>query len=349
MERKRLPKQPTLKDISLRVGVSVPTVSRVLLGGNRVVVSDHTRERIIRVAQELNYRPNAHARGLRNRKTDVLLLFLPWLDHPALSEAVQGVEDAAAENGFSLFINRWNERASESKCYVNWIREGRCDGVIMATALLEDSVVVDLVTMGCPFILLNRRASNTTKYVIVDDFAGSVLAVEHLIELGHRRIAHLSGLLMYDNALRRFQGYRQALANHGLEFRNTLVEESDWSLVEAGRQAMDRILWVKPLPTAVFAGNYVLALAALVSIRNAGLRVPEDISLITLHDVALNEIADPPLSAVKMPLYRMGYLAGRALIAELSGWIVDETDVSVPIVLPPIGLIRRQSTSPPKL
>lgn len=330
----------TLRDIAKKSQVSIATVSRVLGNSPEFRVNPDTKARIIQAAQELDYRPNSIARSLRVSKTFTLGLFIPSIGNPVFPEIVQGVEDAAAEAGYTVVISHLTPQAIKEKTYLRWLQENRVDGLIIATAMINDEIIGDLENHDFPFVLVNRRAAASGNYVINDDTAGAKMAVEHLIGLGHQRIAHLAGPLMFDTAVRRLQGYRQALAESGISYDGGLVEETDWMNWTDGRETMARILLRDPKPTAVFAGNMMSAIGAMASIREAGLRIPEDISIISLHDAPLAEIMEPPLSVVKMPLYEMGRQASKWIICAL-----EDQAPSNPVVLETEGLIIRRSTA----
>ena len=333
---------PTLRDVALRASVSVPIVSRVLAGEANVRVRPDTRERILRAAEELNYRPNVLARSLKTRKTHTLALLIPDVGNPVFPAIVRGVEEEAARHGYTVLISHIDERAIEQKFYMTLFQESRFDGLLLATARLEDSVIDDLNSLNCPFVLLNRATFTTNNFVIVDDTLGSRLAVDHLIELGHRRIAHLAGPFVYDTALRRFQGYRQSLARNGLDYDPDLVEEVSWFSYEGGRLSLAKLM-KRCSPTAIFAGNLTLAIGAVACLRDAGLAIPGDVSVIGLHDAPLAEVLNPPLTVVRMPLEEMG----RNAVASLVGWL-DGLLPIVPQMLAPLGLVERASTGPPR-
>jgi LacI family transcriptional regulator len=212
--------------------------------------------------------------------------------------------------------------------------------LIVATALVQDSIIADLVKSGQPFVLVNRRESSTNMHVTIDDAAGARIAVNHLLELGHRRIAHLAGPLMFDTSLRRLQGYRQELDVHGIAYDSALVQECDWHTWEGGKLGMTQLLRRRNRPTAVFAGNFMSAVGALSALKEAGLKVPEEISIIGLHDSPIAEVLDPPLTVVKMPLREMGRCAAEMLIS-----LLENKTCRIPQVLLPEGLIIRQSTA----
>lgn len=338
---KRLLIPPTLKNVADLAKVSIPIVSKVLSGNSEVRVGSETRQRILNAAKSLSYRPNASAKSLRLKRTYTLALLMPDIGNPVIPEIIRGVEAGARSMGYSAFISHLDEKVVSERLYLAWLQDGRFDGLIVATALVQDSIIADLVASGQPFVLVNRREASTNMHVTVDDASGARIAVKHLLELGHRRIAHLAGPLMYDTSLRRLQGYRQELDAQRITYDSSLVQEYEWHTWEGGKLAMKRLLQLKNPPTAVFAGNFMGAVGALSALKEAGLKVPEEISLIGLHDSPIAEVLDPPLTVVKMPLWQMGRCAAEILIN-----LLEDKSCQIPQVLPPEGLIIRCSTAP---
>lgn len=337
---KRLLISPTLKNVAELAKVSIPIVSKVLSGNPEGRVSPDTRQRILQAAKSLSYRPNSLAKSLKLKRTYTLALLMPDIGNPVIPEIIRGVEVGARAAGYSVFISHLDEKVISERLYLAWLQDGRFDGLIVATARVQDSIIADLVASGRPFVLVNRRESSTNMHVTIDDAAGARIAVNHLVELGHRRIAHLAGPLMFDTSLRRLQGYRQELDCHGIAYDSSLVQEHEWDTWEGGKLAIKQLLHLKKPPTAVFAGNLMGAVSALSALKDAGLKVPEEISLIGLHDSPLAEILDPPLTVVKMPLWQMGRCAAEILIN-----LLEDKSCQIPQVLPPEGLIIRQSTA----
>lgn len=335
-------KIPTLKDVAQMASVDPSTASRVLNDQPNARVRPETKARILRAAEELAYRPNAMARSLKVKKNLALGLFIPDVGNPVFPEIIKGVEQAAIKSGYSVFLSHLDEQWIKHKTYLNVFQEHRVDGLILATARTDNSVIDDLVRLDVPFVLINRRSSRTKNYVIVDDFAGAKMAVDHLIDLGHRDIAHISGPLMVDTSLRRLQGYRQSLADHGIAYNSALVEEGGWLSWNDGKIAMRKLLDREQRPSAVFASSLMVAVGAMAALRESGLRIPEDVSIIGLHDAPLAEVLDPPLTVIEMPLYGMGFKATKALIK-----VIDNKDYEGFGVLAPKGLVLRSSTGRP--
>ena len=337
---KRLLISPTLKNVADLANVSIPIVSKVLSGNSEVRVSSDTRQRILEAAKSLAYRPNSLAKSLKLKRTYTLAVIMPDIGNPVIPEIIRGIEAGARAAGYSAFISHLDIKVVSERLYLAWLQEGRFDGLIIATSQVEDAIIQDLVASGRPFVLVNRRESSTNMHVTIDDAAGARIAVKHLVELGHRRIAHLAGPLMFDTSLRRLQGYRQELDSQGIAYDSSLVQEYEWDTWEAGKLAMKRLLQVKNPPTAVFAGNLMGAVGALSALKETGVKVPEEISLIGLHDSPIAEVLDPHLTVVKMPLREMGRCA-----AEILTNLLENKPCLIPQVLPPDRLIIRQSTA----
>jgi LacI family transcriptional regulator len=336
---KRLFMTPTLKNVADLAEVSIPTASRVLSEDPNVRVSPETRERIIITAQRLSYHPNAMARGLRTRQTKTLVLFIPDVGNPATAGIIRGVETGADERGYSAFISHLDHRAINERLYLLWLQEGRFDGLVLACTRVEEAIIRNLIESGYPFALVNRKHSETQNHVTIDDAVSAQIAVEHLVQLGHRRIAHLAGLLTFDTALRRYQGYRQQLCTHKIPYDPSLVEEAAEHTWEGYRSAMKRLLDRGCAPTAVFSGNFIGAVGALRALKDIGLRVPEDISLVASNDTPLAEMLDPPLTVVRTPLHEMGRSAAHLVID-----LIEGKPRNAPQVLLPKDLIIRKST-----
>ncbi|MER3399282.1 MAG: LacI family transcriptional regulator [Chloroflexota bacterium] len=334
---------PTLKDVAELAGVHPATVSRVLRGDGKLRVSAETRERILTAAARLKYQPHSIGRSLKLRRSFTLALVLPDVGNPVFPEIIKGAERGVAERGYSLVLVHLEPTGPgpREQPYLRLVRQNRVDGLLLATAELQDGFIQELAELGVPFVLVNRRWGELPRYVIADDQAGAKLAVSHLVGLGHRQIAHLAGPLSTDTARRRFEGYQEGLLVAGLPFQPELVEECGYSW-EGGVAGARRLLSRRPRPTAVFATNLLVAAGAMLVIREHGLQVPADISVVGFHDAPLAQVFNPPLTTVVFPLYRMGYEAARALVGLIEG---ERNEVRV--VLPPDGLVVRESTAPP--
>ncbi|MFG1343723.1 LacI family DNA-binding transcriptional regulator [Xanthobacter autotrophicus DSM 431] len=331
------PSRPTLADVARVAGVDMSTASRVLRGDSAQRVRKETRDRILKVAEELDYRANPLARGLRTARTDTLGIVVPQLDNPVFASAIRGAELAAAELGYSLLISH-REPGAAASSIAKLSQTNRVDGLLVAS--LDDDEVLrsDLASARVPYVLMNRILPGAPLSVVLDSRAAARRGVEHLAALGHRRIAHLAGRAQGFNALERLEGYREGLAAAGIPYEERLVATAGYT-AEGGATAMRALLPQKP--TAVLAATLVSAAGAMGVLHEAGLRIPEDVSVVGLHDAPVAAMLYPSLTTVMMPTEEMGRVAATMLIRLLAG----EHPEPVP-PLPPGALIGRASTGP---
>lgn len=296
---------------------------------------------MLRAAQDLNYHPNAAAQSLKLRASRTLGMLVPDITNPVFPAIFKGVEETARDAGYDVILAN-TDGSTDKSPYRGLLVGRRVDGLILATAMTDDETIRDLVDKRFPFVLVNRRAPELNdRYVVPDDLAGAREAVEHLIRLGHRRIAHISGPLYTETGLNRLKAYREALRDHRLAFEGGWVVESDFREV-TGYRAMRRLLEHPDRMTAVFCANDLAAVGAIKAARERGLRVPDDISLVGFNNLPWTEHLNPSLTTVEVPLYDMGVLAARMLLSLVSG---EEPAARSHVV--PVRLIERGSTGPP--
>jgi LacI family transcriptional regulator len=333
----------TLSEIARRAGVSVSVVSRVLNGDPTVRTRLETRQRVLRVAKELNYTANFAGRALRLARSKTLALITPAVSSPLFSDLLTGATDAAEAEDYTLLIG-WSDRITQgSDTLRRLVGEGRVDGfVLQRTDDLSDQALENLVANDARVVLVTSRTPRRQGSVILDDVAGAKLATEHLIALGHTRIGLVGGIPSSDIARRREQGYAEALHDAGLRRRESLVRRIGYS-PELAAVAIESLVGTDRRPTGVVVANVNGAIGALTTLRRLGLRVPEDISVVAYHDVWLAEHTWPPLTTVKMPYYEVGVQAVRSLIAQLAGSPGQDIVVREPAP----QLILRSSTAPP--
>jgi LacI family transcriptional regulator len=331
----------TLKELSRRAGVHPSTVARVLHNDPRQRVSEQVRERILRLAEELRYRPNSLARSLRTRRSAVLGALIPDIANPFFASVLRGIEDVAAERDYSVILANTDDLPAREARGLEMMRGRQVDGLLLATARRQDVAIASLLEERLPFVLVNRHTDPITPNAVVfDDYAGGCAAVEHLLALGHRRIAHISGSDEISTAHLRRQGYRDTLAWHGIEHDPAL--EAPGNFREAGGyEAMQRLLTVPDPPTAVFAVNDLAAAGALNALAEAGLRVPEDVSVIGFNDIFQRARLSPQLSSVQAPSRALGTQAAERLLA----MIIDDVWPDTPLLLP-VTLVARDTTGP---
>src|SRR5712692_4302165 len=256
MSNKRL-RRPTLRDVARLADVDPSIVSRVLNQDPRLSVRATTRTRIFDTVRRLAYQPNGLARGLRLQRTKTLAMLIPDITNPIYATIIRGAEQATLIHGYNLFICNTGDIPEREFNAIRSVAEKGVDGVLIATARRDDDLTTTLKTLHLPYVLVNRRVPGAAYSVTTDDAAGAQLGVEHLIALGHRRIAHITGALGTDTAQRRLEGYRCAL--RGAAMSDELVVEGGFRY-DAGFAAMQRLLRSDPRPTAVFVANIVAAL-----------------------------------------------------------------------------------------
>ncbi len=304
----------TLEDIADKCGVSRSTVSRVINGDSNV--SDRTRQTVLEVIQKYNFQPNMAARGLAKGHTGILGLVIPKgvqaiFEEPFFALLIRGVTTRCNAMDYSVMM--WlaepdYERRMISKILYN----GLVDGVIVASMLLDDSIIDNLRQNKLPFILIGRHpVYNELSFMDVDNRGGAYQAVQHILRSGRRRVATITGLQNMIAGIHRYQGYVDALQDHDLPILPELVVESDFTDA-GGYTSMQALL--PHQPDAVFVASDTMALAAIQAIQEHGLRVPEDIAVVGFDDIPEANRMKPTLTTVRQPISRIGAAAAETLI-----------------------------------
>ena len=332
----------TLSEIARRAGVSVSVVSRVLTGDPTLRTRDETRQRVLKVAKDLNYTANYAGRALRLARSKALGLITPGVSSPLFDDLLSGATDAAEEEDYTLLIGRSDRITQGSDTLRRLAGEGRVDGfVLQRSDDVSDQALESLVANDARFVLVTSRTPGRRGSVILDDVAGARLATEHLIALGHTRIALVGGIPSSDLSRRREQGYALALHEAGLRRRENLVRRLGHS-PQMAAEAIESLAAGVPRPTAVVVSNVNGAIGALTALRRLGIDVPEDMSVVAYHDEWVADHTWPPLTTVKMPYYEVGAQAVRSLVAQLRGSPAEDIVVDHP----PPRLVPRSSTGP---
>ena len=295
-------------------GVSVATVSRAING--KGPIREATQRRIRRVVERLRYAPHGAARSLITRQTRTLGVLLPDLFGEFFSELIRGIDVAARRSGYHLLVSGSHEDRVETQELLRAIR-GRVDGLIAFSPELDARAFEENLPAGFPVVLLNAAVKKSRYNAIrVDNYGGAFEMVRHLIGLGHRRIAFVTGPPGNHDASERLRGYRDALGRHagarGLEIPGDFRED-------AGYRAAARILRGKPVPTAVFAAHDAMAIGLLCAFRERRVRVPEDVALAGFDDIPIARFITPPLTTVRVPIADLGSRATARLLHALEG------------------------------
>lgn len=330
---------PTLKDVAARAGVSVATVARVLRDDPTLVVRAATRERVLAAAAALDYQPHPSARALRTGRTGTLALFLPDPRNFMWDPMIWAVERMAAERSYLVVVADAHGPALDPEQLRRLVLERRIDGLLVAFATVDDELVAQIAGRGLPLLPVNSRSDNVDGSVTMDDEAGSQRAIEHLVALGHRRIAYLGGRRDTDVGRRREAGVRAAFAAAGLPIDARRIVAGDFSERTAERLAASLLA---EEPTAIYTANLPTAFGVHSVLVRAGMRIPGDISLMTMDDHPVLDHTAPPLTAVRMPMEEMGALGVQMLIEAVEGRPIRHVRTATPP-----SLVVRASTAPP--
>ncbi|MEA2020878.1 MAG: LacI family DNA-binding transcriptional regulator [Candidatus Caldatribacteriota bacterium] len=324
----------TIKDVAKLAGVHPSTVSRVINNDSRI--SEKTKNKVIYVINKLGYTPNAIARGLKTKRTNTIGMLIPDITNPFFADLARGVEDAANESGFNVILCNSDEKLEKERTYLEILKEKRVDGLILGSVHIKDKSIFRLEKIKYPYILVSRDIEGLDKNcIIVNDIAGGIMATEHLIKLGHRKIAHITGPLKVRSAINRLEGYRIALKKNHIEYKEELVEEGDFRIA-GGYKAMKKLLKLPELPTAIFTANDLVAMGAMQAIQQKKYHIPRDFCIIGFDDIKLASFVFPALSTIRQPMLEMGALAVKTLLRIIKGGEFNQKKV----ILKPELIVR---------
>lgn len=312
----------TIKDIAKEADVSITTVSRVL--NDKPDVSLDTRRKIEQVIERLGYNPNTIARGLVTKRTYTIGLIIPDISNPFFPEVAHGIESKARELGYSVvFYNTDNDKKAEKQA-IEVLKGKRVDGIILSLSLENNQELHKLAQEYFPVVELDRKVPDSSfPTVTIDNEEAAFEATEHLINLGHTRLAHITGDLGTQTGLDRLSGFKKALNKYGLKIEKEYITEGNYSR-EAGYVGMKNLLKLRKVPTGVFAGNDLMAIGAYQAVFEKGLRIPEDISIIGVDDIEVASIVRPGLTTMRFPKHELGQKAAEILIREIEGQDMDK-------------------------
>ncbi|HXV52829.1 MAG TPA: LacI family DNA-binding transcriptional regulator [Solirubrobacterales bacterium] len=343
METGRGPDRATLKDVAALAGVHPGTASRAINVDTRDLVNEETARRVLAAADELGYRPNPIARGLKTSRSYTVGVLIPDLTNPLFPRIVRGIQDKLEESGYIPLIANTDNDPARERADIEAMRARQVDGLITATAHRHDDLAIDGAGGELPVVLVNRRHEQGTRpSVVADDRLGVRLAIEHLVALGHRRIAHLAGPQDLSTGYLRLQGYREALADAGIEYDDELVLAADAFVEEEGQRLCNELLDRGLEVTAIFAGNDLMALGCYDAFVARGIVCPDQISVVGFNDMPFAAWFDPPLTTVHLPQYEIGERAAELLLERLRDPAAEPTQM----LLEPT-LAVRGSTAPP--
>lgn len=333
----------TIRDVARLAEVHPGTVSRALNEQTRILVNPETAERVLRAADELGYRPNPIARGLKTNRSYTVGVLIPDLTNALFPPIMRGIEDGLREAGYtSLIVNTDNDLERE-RLQMEAMRARQVDGFISATTRLDVELLADIAAGGAPLVLVNRSLEDgSLPAVTVNDRAGIGLAVDHVVGLGHTRIGHVAGPQNVSTGHRRYVGFLEAMERHGLAAVPEQITFCTAFTEEEGARACAELLALSPPLTTIVAANDRLAIGCYDALEHRRLACPGDVSITGFNDMPFVDRLRPPLTSVRVPQRDIGAVAAGLLLAQLA----DAATPSEEILLEP-SLSVRGSTGPP--
>ncbi|MBL0385388.1 LacI family DNA-binding transcriptional regulator [Tumebacillus sp. ITR2] len=333
---------PTIKDVAKEAGVSITTVSRVL--NQYSDVNPKTRTKVLKVVEQLGYQPNSVARSLVMKRTQTVGLVVSDLSrsrngHHFMFDVLCGINDRVQELGYDLVLFSTSTTAQKKTPYMDFVRQRRVDGVLMMGIRLDDPYTHEVVEASVPSVLIDvPLVSDTCSYVTTDNVAGATMAIQHLVELGHRRIGFVNGHAQAAVSKERLQGYRMALEEAGIAYDPELVYYGNFEQQDGATGVAELMEKFEDL-SAVFFASDLMALGGIKYLQSLQLRVPERMSIVGYDDIELAAMMQPMLTTVRQTRYEMGQSAAETLIRML-----EQNEKGRGIVLPP-ELVVRETTS----
>ncbi|MEX0425998.1 LacI family DNA-binding transcriptional regulator [Nocardioides sp. DS6] len=335
---------PTLRDVADAAGVHPATASRALNPATRGLVNAETAKRVIKVADSLGYRPNPIARGLKTAKSGTVGIVIPDLTNPLFPPILRGIEDVLEPAGYSGLIVSTDNDSDRERTLIESLRSRQVEGLVVATALLDHPLLEQLHREGVRMVMVNRRPRDLdVSSVTPDDALGIELAVRHLVELGHTRIAHLAGPSSTSTGVARAKAFRNAVRDLGLTDEPALARECAAWTEEAGAAALRDLRAAGADFTAVVASNDLIALGCYDVLAECGLHAPDDLSVVGFNGMPFLDKLAPPLTTVTIAHHRLGGEAARLLLEAIT-----EPDRPARSVLLPPTLVVRASTAAPR-
>jgi DNA-binding LacI/PurR family transcriptional regulator len=326
----------TIKEIAKLANVDKSTVSRAL--NDSPLIPAQTKEKIVSIARELNYFPNSLARGLVSHKSETVGIILPnifFLQGPFFSEVLRGIESACVKVGYNILIASATGKTKEKNFPFNLTRAKRIDGMLIIN---EEQRVHNLIAMrkeNIPFVFINRYIDDPDiNCVAADNKQGGQIAIRHLTNLGHRRIAAVTGSFKIAASLQRLEGYHSCLKENGIAFDPKLIQEGMFDRgIESGIECASRLLNLNDPPTAIFAFSDEIAMGVMQAVREKGLRIPEDMAVIGYDNIGYSAHLNPPLTTISQNPFAIGEQSCQMLIDILNEKKIEKNHIHVPVEL----------------
>ena len=334
----------TLREVARRAGVHAGTASRALNPQTRSLVNAATASKVIAAAEELGYRPNPMARGLKTNRSFTIGVLVPDLTNPLFPPIVRGIEDELATEGYTaLLANSDNDRDRE-RLHFETMKDRQVEGFIMATAELDHPLVEDAIAADAPIVLVNRTVDSSRAFAVInDDRKGMALAVNHLVELGHTQIAHIVGPERYSTGKSRYRGFIDAMKAAGLKADRKLIRFTKTFVESEGARVFKQLLEDDSRDfSAVVAGNDLLALGCYDVLAETGFSCPRDVSIVGFNDIPFLDKLRPPLTTIRIPHYELGARAAALVLDRLR----DPKLEPVTVQLDPELVVRGSTAGP---
>jgi DNA-binding LacI/PurR family transcriptional regulator len=340
MVRESAAKKATIREVAKLAGVTPAIVSRVFNQDAALNIREETRNSVVNAIAKLQYKPNAVARSLRTRSINTIGVLISDIINPFYSQLIKGIQFAANESDYCIILCDTNDDPLKEKRYIETLKEQFVRGVILSSLYINDSVVELIEGMGMNYVMVNRGSTNSSApYVKTNDIEGMMMAANHLIELNHTKIAFISGPLYAETAVRRLTGYRKSLKEAAIHFNPKYVIEAHFD-EQSGYEACKRLLSLDDRPTAICVCNDLMAIGAMRAIKEAGLSVPNDISVVGYNNIWVTSVLATPLTTIDTPLFEMGRQSFQLLL----GLINEDQEMNYKVTLP-TKLIIRESTA----
>jgi len=316
-------KKVSLADVAKSLGVSKTLVSLVLNDrGDEKGISQETQKKVRKKVKELNYKPNQFARGLRMGKSNTIGLVIADISNPFYAKLCRSIEDALNKQDYNLMICSTEENAEKESDLIEMLIDRQVDGLIISTTQNNNDDILRLMDKKFPFVLIDRHIYNLeTNYVIVDNENGAKNAVQHLIDLGHKEIGHLTISPTHISTIKdRTIGYQKALEENGITVNQELIKSIPFGDVQNDvAKAIDDLRVSHPNVSALFVVNNILALAAMQHFSDIGITIPSQVSIISFDDIEVFKLCSPPITAVSQPIDEMGKLASKIILDDIKG------------------------------
>ncbi|WP_461612819.1 LacI family DNA-binding transcriptional regulator [Clostridium sp. Marseille-QA1073] len=325
----------TIKDVAKKANVSITTVSRVI---NKIegYTNEETKKRILKVIEELDYKPNALARSLVTKRTKTIGLILPDISNPFFPSIAKSVEDLVNELGYNLILcNSYDDTEKEAN-YINVLKEKCVDGILLSSKQTKDKY--DIYKDDIPMVFIDRKPEVEVKYgVFVDNYKGAYNATKHLIDLGHKSIACITGPKNINTTIERLRGYKDALIDNHIEYDETIIKSNDYA-IEGGYEAAKDLIKNHNI-TAIFTHDDLMACGVYKAAKELNYKIPDDISVVGFDDITLVEFLDPPLTTIKQPTEDIGKVSVEILMD-----LIENNKIQGKIISLDTELIVREST-----